>query len=162
MWKAVQMRWTVDFDTPVASAMERQLRCVLPPGGSPLSVFRGSAVISSSPMEHGLPGLRSSYRPVSPCASRSARATCRPSGGPARTLSARLTSPAGRLREPASDSSSSRVPRLTSSGFNGRPRGGGLLLGSRVDEEVRCPVLVIMATYLRDAILGVRLQKEAA
>ena len=35
---------------------------------------------------------------------------------------ARLTSPAARLRERERDSSSSRVPLLTSSGFNGRPR----------------------------------------
>ena len=49
------------------------------------------------------------------------------------TISARRTSPAGRLRERTSDSSSSRAPSLTSSAFNGRPRGIGLSL-VRVDE----------------------------
>ena len=66
MLNAVQMRWTVDFDTPVVSAMERQLQCVLPPGGSVSSVLCSSTMISSSLMDRGFPGLRSSYRPMRP------------------------------------------------------------------------------------------------
>ncbi len=106
-------------------------------GGSPLSVFRGSAVTSASPMERGLPGLRSSYRPMSPCVRKRSRhlPTVRrlartlsatfllliPSAHGS-TISARLTSPAGRLREPASDSSSSRVHRRSNAGGGGYPR----------------------------------------
>ena len=48
---------------PLASAMERQLQCVLPSGGLVSSVLLSSPVISSSSMERGLPGLRWSYRP---------------------------------------------------------------------------------------------------
>ena len=55
MLNAVQTRWTVDFDTPVASAMERQLQCVLPSGGSVSSVLCSSTMISSSSMDRGFP-----------------------------------------------------------------------------------------------------------
>ena len=66
MLNALQTRWTVDFDTPVASAMERQLQCVPPSGGSVSSVLRSSIMSAPSSMERGLPGLRSSYRPMRP------------------------------------------------------------------------------------------------
>ena len=88
-------------------------------------------------MERGLPGLRSSYRPMRSWVRKRSRhlptvwrlvrtlsATAllsRPSAHSS-TISARRTSPAGRLRDLTSDSSSSRAPWLTSSGFNGRPR----------------------------------------
>ena len=125
MPNAVQTRWTVDFEIPVASAMERQLQCVLPSGGSVSSVLLSSPMIRSSSMERGLPGLRSSYRPMRPWVRKRSRhlptvwrlvrtlaATAllsRPSAHSS-TISARRTSPAGRLRDPASDSSSSRAP----------------------------------------------------
>ena len=125
MLNAVQMRWTVDFDTPVVSAMERQLQCVLPSGGSVSSVLCSSTMISSSLMDRGFPGLRSSYRPMRPWVRKRSRhlptvwrlvrtlsATALLSRPPAHrsTISARRTSPAGRLRERTSDSSSSRAP----------------------------------------------------
>ena len=39
---AVQRRWTVDFDSPVVSAMARQVQCVPPPGCLASSVFCSS------------------------------------------------------------------------------------------------------------------------
>ena len=50
----------------MASAMVRQVQCVLPPGGLISSVLCSSVMSSSSSMERGLPGLRSSYRPIRP------------------------------------------------------------------------------------------------
>ena len=119
------------------SAMERQLQCVLPSAGSVSSVLRSSTMTSSSSMERGFPGLRSSYRPMRPWVRKRSRhlptvwrlvptssATALLSNPSAHrsTILARLTSPAARLRERERDSSSSRVLPLTSSGFNGRPR----------------------------------------
>ena len=43
MLNAVQIRWTVDFDSPVASAMARQVQCVLPLGGG----SRASSAVAS-------------------------------------------------------------------------------------------------------------------
>ena len=117
--------------------MERQLQCVLPSAGSVSSVLRSSTMTSSSSMERGFPGLRSSYRPMRPWVRKRSRhlptvwrlvptssATALLSNPSAHrsTILARLTSPAARLRERERDSSSSRVLPLTSSGFNGRPR----------------------------------------
>ena len=80
---------------------------------------------SSSSMDRGFPGLRSSYRPIRPWVRkrwrhlptvcrlvRTLSATAllsRPSAHRS-TISARRTSPAGRLRDLTSDSSSSRAP----------------------------------------------------
>ena len=60
MLNAVQTRWTVDLETPVASAMERQVQCVPPSGGRVSSVFRSSVMRVSSGMERGRPGRCSS------------------------------------------------------------------------------------------------------
>ena len=60
MLNAVQIHWTVDFDSPVASAMARQAQCVLPLGGRVSSVFRSSVMTVSSGMVRGRPGRCSS------------------------------------------------------------------------------------------------------
>ena len=59
-WNAVQTRWTVDFETPVASAMERQVQCVPPSEGRISSVFRSSVMRVSSGIVRGRPGRCSS------------------------------------------------------------------------------------------------------
>ena len=60
MLKAVQRRWTMDFETPVASAMARQVQCVPPSGGRVSSVFRIRVMTVSSGMVRGRPGRYSS------------------------------------------------------------------------------------------------------
>ncbi len=136
-WNAVQTRWTVDFDTPVASAMARQVQCVRPSGGRVSSVFRSSVMRVSSGRLRGLPGRCSSYRPMRPWVrkrarhrptvwrltrTRSATVVLSRPWAHSSTIRARPTRPAGRLRDRASASSASRVSWLTASGGNGRPR----------------------------------------